>query len=95
VFGKEAYRIPISSTKSMVGHLLGAAGAMEAAICVLTIQNGVIPPTINLTSPDPDCDLDYVPNVARQAVVNTTLSNVFGFGGHNSTLILRRYGEKA
>ncbi|MCK4964292.1 MAG: beta-ketoacyl-[acyl-carrier-protein] synthase II, partial [Dehalococcoidia bacterium] len=95
VFGKEAYRIPISSTKSMVGHLLGAAGAMEAAICVLTIQNGVIPPTINLTSPDPDCDLDYVPNVARQAVVNTTLSNVFGFGGHNSTLILRRYVEKA
>jgi len=95
VFGKEAYRIPISSTKSMVGHLLGAAGAMEAAICVLTIQHGVIPPTINLTSPDPDCDLDYVPNTARQAVVNTALSNVFGFGGHNSTLILRRYGEKA
>lgn len=95
VFGKEAYRIPISSTKSMVGHLLGAAGAMEAAICVLTIQYGVIPPTMNLTSPDPDCDLDYVPNTARQAVVNTTLSNVFGFGGHNSTLILRRYGEEA
>jgi len=95
VFGKEAYRIPISSTKSMVGHLLGAAGAMEAAICVLAIQHGVIPPTINLTSPDPDCDLDYVPNTARQAVVNTTLSNVFGFGGHNSTLILRRYGEEA
>lgn len=95
VFGKGAYRIPISSTKSMVGHLLGAAGAMEAAISVLTIQNGVIPPTINLTSPDPDCDLDYVPNTARQAVVNTALSNVFGFGGHNSTLIIRRYGEKA
>lgn len=95
VFGQGAYRIPISSTKSMVGHLLGAAGAMEAAICVLTIQHGVIPPTINLTYPDPDCDLDYVPNTARQAVVNTTLSNVFGFGGHNSTLVLRRYGEKA
>ncbi|MCK4697776.1 MAG: beta-ketoacyl-ACP synthase II [Dehalococcoidia bacterium] len=95
VFGKGAYRIPISSTKSMVGHLLGAAGAIEAAISVLTIQNGVIPPTINLTSPDPDCDLDYVPNTARQAVVNTVLSNVFGFGGHNSTLIIRRYGEKA
>ena len=95
VFGKGAYRIPISSTKSMVGHLLGAAGAMEAAISILTIQNGVIPPTINLTSPDPDCDLDYVPNTARQAVVNTALSNVFGFGGHNSTLIIRRYGEKA
>ncbi len=95
VFGKGAYRIPISSTKSMVGHLLGAAGAIEAAISILTIQNGVIPPTINLTSPDPDCDLDYVPNTARQAVVNTVLSNVFGFGGHNSTLIIRRYGEKA
>ena len=95
VFGKGAYRIPISSTKSMVGHLLGAAGAIEAAISILTIQNGVIPPTINLTSPDPDCDLDYVPNTARQAVVNTALSNVFGFGGHNSTLIIRRYGEKA
>jgi 3-oxoacyl-[acyl-carrier-protein] synthase II len=93
VFGKEAYRIPISSTKSMVGHLLGAAGAMEATICVLTIQHGVIPPTINLTCPDPDCDLDYVPNVARQAVVNTVLSNVFGFGGHNSTLIFSRYRD--
>ncbi len=95
IFGQEAYRIPISSIKSMVGHLLGAAGAVEAASCVLTIQHGVIPPTINLTSPDPDCDLDYVPNTARQVVVNTALSNVFGFGGHNSTLILRRYGEKA
>jgi len=95
VFGKEAYRIPISSTKSMVGHLLGAAGAIEAAISVLTIQRGVIHPTINLTTPDPDCDLDYVPNMARQAVVNTALSNAFGFGGHNSTLIFRRYGEKA
>lgn len=95
IFGQEAYRIPISSIKSMVGHLLGAAGAMEAASCVLTIQHGVIPPTINLTSPDPDCDLDYVPNTARQVVVNTALSNVFGFGGHNSTLIICRYGEKA
>jgi len=95
VFGKEAYRIPISSTKSMLGHLLGAAGAIEAAISVLAIQHGVIPPTINLTCPDPDCDLDYVPNVARQATVNTALSNVFGFGGHNSTLIFRGYEGKA
>lgn len=93
-FGKEAYRVPVSSTKSMLGHLLGAAGAIEAAISVLTIQHGIIPPTINLTSPDPDCDLDYVPNEARRATVNIVLSNVFGFGGHNSTLIFGRYGEK-
>ena len=95
VFGGEAYRVPISSTKSMIGHLLGAAGAIEAAICVLAIQNGVIPPTINLDNPDPDCDLDYVSHVARKVEVNTTLSNVFGFGGHNSTLIFRRYVENA
>lgn len=93
VFGENAYRIPISATKSMTGHLLGAAGAIEAAICVLTIQHGVILPTINLTCPDPDCDLDYVPHEARQAKVDTALSNAFGFGGHNSTLIIRRYNE--
>jgi 3-oxoacyl-[acyl-carrier-protein] synthase II len=93
VFGDTAYHIPISSTKSMMGHLLGGAGAVEAAICVTVIQHGIIPPTINLTRPDPECDLDYVPNVARQAKVTTALSNSFGFGGHNSVLVFRQYGE--
>ncbi len=93
VFGDYAYKVPISSTKSMTGHMIGAAGAIEAAICVLTIQNGIIPPTINYSNPDPECDLDYVPNVARRAVVKTALSNTFGFGGHNSSLIIRKYGE--
>ena len=92
-FGSDAYRIPVSSTKSMVGHLLGAAGAIEAAICMLVIEHGVIPPTINLTHPDPECDLDYVPNVSRQAKADKVLTNSFGFGGHNSTLIFRRYTE--
>jgi 3-oxoacyl-[acyl-carrier-protein] synthase II len=91
VFGEQAYKVPISSTKSMLGHLIGGAGAIEAAICILTILNGIIPPTINLEHPDPECDLDYVPNIARKAIVNTTLSNSFGFGGHNSVLIFRRY----
>jgi len=93
VFGDTAYHIPISSTKSMMGHLLGGAGAVEAVICVMVIQHGIIPPTINLTHPDPECDLDYVPNIARQARVTTALSNSFGFGGHNSVLVLRQYGE--
>jgi 3-oxoacyl-[acyl-carrier-protein] synthase II len=93
VFGDHAYHIPISSTKSMMGHLIGGSGAVEAAICILVIQNGVIPPTINLTNPDPDCDLDYVPNVARQADVTTALSTSFGFGGHNSILVFRKYSE--
>jgi 3-oxoacyl-[acyl-carrier-protein] synthase II len=92
-FGELAYKIPISSTKSMTGHLIGCAGAIEPAICIMTILNGVIPPTINYENPDPECDLDYVPNVARKAEVKTALTNSFGFGGHNSVLILRRYAE--
>jgi len=93
VFGEYAYRIPVSASKSMIGHLLGAAGSIEAVICILAINNGIIPPTINLTHPDPECDLDYVPNQARQVKIETALSNSFGFGGHNSVLIFRRYSE--
>jgi len=93
VFGNRAYQIPISSTKSMLGHLIGAAGAIEAAISVMVIKSSIIPPTINLTHPDPECDLDYVPNVARRAEVDTALSNSFGFGGHNSVLVFRKYSE--
>ncbi|MCL2679260.1 MAG: beta-ketoacyl-ACP synthase II [Dehalococcoidia bacterium] len=93
VFGNSAYRIPVSSTKSMTGHLLGAAGALEAAVCALVIKEGIIPPTVNLTSPDPDCDLDYVPLRARRTRVDFALSNSFGFGGHNSTLVIGRYSE--
>ncbi len=91
VFGARAYSVPISSTKSMIGHLMGAAGAVEAIACVKTLETGVIHPTINYETPDPDCDLDYVPNQSRKANPRTALSNSFGFGGHNATLILRRW----
>lgn len=90
-FGEYAYRVPISSTKSMTGHTMGASGAIEAAICILSILTGVIPPTINLHHPDPECDLDYVPNEARQAGVRVAMSNSMGFGGHNACLIFKRF----
>src|SRR5437667_2347835 len=92
-FGEDAYRVAISSTKSMTGHTMGAAGAVEATICVQSILNNVIPPTINLHHPDPECDLDYVPNEARQTRVNIAMSNSMGFGGHNTCLIFKRYEE--
>lgn len=91
VFGDYAYKVPISSTKSQLGHLLGASGGVEMVILTKVIEAGIIPPTINLETPDPDCDLDYVPLTARQAKVETAMSNSFGFGGHNASLIIKRY----
>ncbi len=91
VLGKHAYKVAVSSTKSMIGHLMGAAGAVEAIACVKTLETGMIHPTINYETPDPECDLDYVPNEAREAHPRTALSNSFGFGGHNATLIFRRW----
>ncbi len=91
VFGEQAYEIPISSTKSMTGHMLGAGGGVEAIACVRALLEGILPPTINYENPDPECDLDYVPNTARQVAIRTAMSNSFGFGGHNATIILRRW----
>ncbi len=91
VFGDFAYSVPISSTKSMTGHSLGAAGAIEAGVCILAIQNGIVPPTIHLENADPACDLDYVPKVARSTTVDVAMTNSFGFGGHNASLVFRRY----
>jgi 3-oxoacyl-[acyl-carrier-protein] synthase II len=94
VFGDEhAYRVPVSSTKSMTGHTLGAAGATEAVFCVLAIQGDFLPPTINLHHPDPDCDLDYIPNASRPGRVDVAISNGFGFGGHNACLVIERFAE--
>jgi beta-ketoacyl-acyl-carrier-protein synthase II len=94
VFGDDAYRIPVSSTKSMLGHAMGASGALEALVCALVITQGMIPPTINYELPDPECDLDYVPNQALQKRVDITLSNSFGLGGQNACLVLRRYNQE-
>ncbi|MEI6044622.1 MAG: beta-ketoacyl-ACP synthase II, partial [Chloroflexota bacterium] len=90
-FGDRAYEVSISSTKSMTGHLLGAAGSLEAVICIKAIENGIIPPTINYEFPDSDCDLDITPNVAKKKVVRHAMSNSFGFGGHNVSLILSKF----
>ncbi len=91
VFGEHAYRVPVSSTKSMTGHLLGAAGGVEGVVSVLTVDRGMIPPTINLENPDPECDLDYVPNKARQVPVEVAMSNSFGFGGTNACIVFRKF----
>jgi len=91
VFGEQAYNVPISSTKSMTGHLLGATGAVEAVACIMALRESVIPPTIHYQAPDPECDLDYVPNQARKAELKHAMSNSFGFGGHNATIVLSKF----
>jgi beta-ketoacyl-acyl-carrier-protein synthase II len=90
-FGDLAYKIPISSTKSMTGHMMGATGALEATFCVQALQENILPPTIHYETPDPDCDLDYIPNKAREKKIDLAVSNAFGFGGHNAALAIRRY----
>jgi 3-oxoacyl-[acyl-carrier-protein] synthase II len=91
LFGKQAYQIPITANKSMIGHMLGAAGGVEAIALAMSLKEGIIPPTINLENPDPLCDLDYVPGIARQVKINTGVSNSFGFGGHNAAIVLKKY----
>lgn len=93
IFGEHAYQVPVSSTKSMIGHLLGAAGVVEFIACLWAINEDLLPPTINYRYRDPECDLDYVPNNPRPARVNTVLANSFGFGGHNTALVVKRYGS--
>jgi len=93
LFGAQAYKIPVSSTKSMTGHLLGASGALEAVFCSMAIMENILPPTINYETPDPVCDLDYIPNQPRKAEPRNIMSNSFGFGGHNATLILSRFNK--
>ncbi len=94
VLREHSKTVPVSSNKSMIGHLLGAAGGVEAIFTVLTMRDGIVPPTINYGTPDPECDLDYVPNIARKAEVNVALSNSFGFGGVNATLVFRKFEEQ-
>ncbi|MCK5083085.1 MAG: beta-ketoacyl-[acyl-carrier-protein] synthase II, partial [Candidatus Omnitrophica bacterium] len=91
--GDRAFEIPISSTKSMIGHLIGAAGGVEAIASVMSIENGKVHPTINYENPDPDCDLDYVPNTARKMKLTTAMSNSLGFGGHNASIIVKKFQE--
>jgi 3-oxoacyl-(acyl-carrier-protein) synthase len=90
-FGDLAYKIPVSSTKSMTGHMMGATGALEAVFCVQAVREGILPPTIHYETPDPACDLDYIPNTAREKEIDLAISNAFGFGGHNAVLAVRKY----
>ncbi len=94
VFGDHAFKLAVSSTKSMTGHLLGASGGVEAIISAMSLYEGIIPPTINLDNPDPECDLDYVPHKARKKEIQTAMSNTFGFGGVNAVLIFKKFNER-